>query len=300
MNSVLKITNLCVAVDEKRILKGVDLEVKQGEIHALMGPNGSGKSTLAYALMGHPKYEIVEGSITIDGMNLAELEPDARARAGLFLAFQYPVTIPGVKVADFLRHAVSNVRNPDRKEGEGLIPMRDFRKELRSRMDELGIDHAFARRYLNDGFSGGEKKRMEIQQCSLAALRPKFAILDETDSGLDSDAVRFVSEAISRLSGPEMAIIIITHHERLLEINKPQQTHVMLAGRIVENGDARLAHELHDQGYAGVRSRHPDVAAEEQEATAAKKPEEVIAAGRKGVLERNKAKQESIVGEPGT
>jgi Fe-S cluster assembly ATP-binding protein len=277
MNSVLKIKNLCVAVDEKRILKGVNLEVKQGEIHALMGPNGSGKSTLAYALMGHPKYEIVEGSIAIDGTNLAELEPDARARAGLFLAFQYPVTIPGVKVADFLRHAVSNVRNPDRKEGEGLIPMRDFRKELRSRMDELGIDQAFARRYLNEGFSCGEKKRMEILQ--LAMLRPKFAILDETDSGLDSDAVRFVSKSIARLSGPEMAIIIVTHHERLLEHNKPQQTHVMLAGRIVETGDAGLAHELHDQGYAGVRARHPDAAAEEQEAAAAQKPAEVTTAG---------------------
>jgi Fe-S cluster assembly ATP-binding protein len=275
MTSVLKIENLCVAVDEKLILKGVNLEVQQGEIHALMGPNGSGKSTLAYALMGHPKYEIVEGTVSIDGKNLAELEPDARARQGLFLAFQYPVTIPGVKVADFLRHAVSNVRNPDRKEGEGLIPMRDFRKELKARMDELGIDPAFARRYLNDGFSGGEKKRMEILQ--LAMLRPKFAILDETDSGLDSDAVRFVSQAISRLSGPDMAIIIITHHERLLEFNKPQQTHVMLAGRVVENGDARLAHELHDQGYAGVRARHPGVAAEEQEEAAAKKPQEAIA-----------------------
>src|SRR4029078_4282509 len=202
MSSVLKIENLCVAVDEKLILKGVDLEVKQGEIHALMGPNGSGKSTLAYALMGHPKYELVDGRVSIDGVSLHELEPDARARVGVFLAFQYPVTIPGVKVADFLRHAVSNVRNPDRKEGEGLMKMREFRKELRSRMEELNIEPEFARRYLNDGFSGGEKKRMEILQ--LAMLRPRFAILDETDSGLDSDAVRFVSEAISRLSGPEM------------------------------------------------------------------------------------------------
>jgi Fe-S cluster assembly ATP-binding protein len=276
MSSALKIENLCVAVDEKLILKGVNLEVRQGEIHALMGPNGSGKSTLAYALMGHPKYEIVEGRISIDDVNLAELEPDGRARLGLFLAFQYPVTIPGVKVADFLRHAVSNIRNPDRKEGEGLIPMRDFRKELKSRMEELGIEQEFARRYLNDGFSGGEKKRMEILQ--LAMLRPKFAILDETDSGLDSDAVRFVSEAISRLSGPDMAIVIITHHERLLEFNKPQQTHVMLAGRIVEDGDAGLAHELHDQGYAGIRARHPDVAAEEQEEAAARQPAGPVAA----------------------
>jgi len=263
MKSVLKIENLCVAVAGKPILKGVDLEIRQGEIHALMGPNGSGKSTLAYVLMGHPKYEITDGLVTIDGINILELEPDARARLGLFLAFQYPVTIPGVKVADFLRHAISNVRNPDRKEGEGLIPMREFRKELKSKMDELGMDPDFARRYLNEGFSGGEKKRMEILQ--LAMLRPKFAILDETDSGLDSDAVRFVSESLSRLIGPDMAVVIITHHERLLEFNKPQQTHVILAGRIVENGDASLAHELHDQGYAGVRSRHPEVAAEEQQ-----------------------------------
>ncbi|MFN5298196.1 MAG: Fe-S cluster assembly ATPase SufC [Planctomycetaceae bacterium] len=264
MSSLLKVENLCVSIENKLILKGVDLEVRQGEIHALMGPNGSGKSTLAYALMGHPRYELVDGRISIDGVSLNELEPDARARMGLFLAFQYPVTVPGVKVADFLRHAVTNVRNPTRKEGEGLIPMKDFRTELKVRMEELGIEPEFARRYLNDGFSGGEKKRMEILQ--LAMLRPKFAILDETDSGLDSDAVRFVSEAISRLAGPDMAIIIITHHERLLEFNRPQHTHVMLAGRVVERGDAKLAHELHDQGYAGIRQRHPDAAAEEQAA----------------------------------
>ncbi len=261
MNSLLKIDNLHVSVNGKPILKGVNLEVRQGETHALMGPNGSGKSTLAYALMGHPRYEITDGRIEIDGVDLVALEPDARARLGLFLAFQYPVTIPGVKVADFLRHAVSNVRNPDRKEGEGLIPMREFRKELKARMEALGMDVEFARRYLNDGFSGGEKKRMEILQ--LAMLRPKFAILDETDSGLDSDAVRVVSEGLARLAGPEMAVVIITHHERLLEFNRPQSTHVMLAGRIVENGDATLAHELHDQGYAGVRTRHPAIAAEE-------------------------------------
>ncbi|MFN0050562.1 MAG: Fe-S cluster assembly ATPase SufC [Planctomycetales bacterium] len=275
MSSVLTVENLCVSVDDKLILKGVDLEVRQGEIHALMGPNGSGKSTLAYALMGHPKYEVVDGRVSIDGESINELEPDGRARKGLFLAFQYPVTIPGVKVADFLRHAVSNVRSPDRKEGEGLIPMKEFRKELRTRMEELDIELEFARRYLNDGFSGGEKKRMEILQ--LAMLRPRFAILDETDSGLDSDAVRFVSEAISRLAGPEMAIIIITHHERLLEFNRPQKTHVMLAGRIVEHGDAQLAHELHDQGYAGVRSRHPEAAAEEE---AAARPAEAAIAGK--------------------
>jgi len=191
MSSLLKVENLCVSIENKLILKGVDLEVRQGEIHALMGPNGSGKSTLAYALMGHPRYELVDGRISIDGVSLNELEPDARARMGLFLAFQYPVTVPGVKVADFLRHAVTNVRNPTRKEGEGLIPMKDFRTELKARMEELGIEPEFARRYLNDGFSGGAKTRKEKLQ--LAMLRPKFAILDETDSGLDSDAVRFVS-----------------------------------------------------------------------------------------------------------
>jgi len=260
--STLNITNLHVAVDEKPILKGVNLTIRQGEIHALMGPNGSGKSTLAYALAGHPKYEITDGTIDIDGTPLNELDPCERARLGIFLAFQYPVTIPGVKVADFLRHAISNIRNPERKEGEGLVPMRDFRKELRSRMEELGMDVEFARRYLNEGFSGGEKKRMEILQ--LALLQPKFALLDETDSGLDSDAVRVVSEGLNKLSGPQMGVLIITHHERLLEFNRPQYTHVMLAGRIVETGDAALAHELHANGYATVRERHPAEAEEEK------------------------------------
>lgn len=261
MASVLKIEDLHVSVGGKPILKGVNLEVRQGEVHALMGPNGSGKSTLAYALVGHPKYEITSGAASIDGVDLLELDANERARQGLFLAFQYPVTIPGVKVADFLRHAVTNIRNPNRKEGESLIGMKEFRKELRDNMQKLGMDEKFARRYLNDGFSGGEKKRMEILQ--LAMLKPRFAILDETDSGLDSDAVKVVSEGVNRLSGPDMGILIITHHERLLEFNRPQKTHVMLAGRIVETGDASLAAELHDQGYAGVRSRHPAAAAEE-------------------------------------
>lgn len=259
--SLLKISDLHVSVSNTPILKGVNLEIKQGEIHALMGPNGSGKSTLAYAMAGHPSYEITKGKIEIDGTEISELDPNERARLGLFLAFQYPVVIPGVKVADFLRHAISNVRNPDRKEGEKLIPMKDFRKELRDRMNELGMDLEMARRYLNDGFSGGEKKRMEILQ--LAMLQPKFAVLDETDSGLDSDAVKVVSEGLSRLSGPEMGVLIITHHERLLEFNQPQFTHVMLAGRVVETGDAQLATELHEHGYSSVRERHPEAAAEE-------------------------------------
>jgi len=267
MTSTLKIEDLHVAVAGTLILKGVNLEIRTGEIHALMGPNGSGKSTLAYAMAGHPRYEVTSGRVTLDGTNMLELDPNERARLGLFLAFQYPVTIPGVKVADFLRHAVSNIRNPGRKEGAELVAMRDFRKELRSRMEELGMEPEFARRYLNDGFSGGEKKRMEILQ--LAMLKPRFALLDETDSGLDSDAVRVVSEGISRLCGADMGVLIITHHERLLEFNRPQFTHVMLAGRIVETGDAALAHELHANGYAAVRKRHPDAAAEENAGTEA-------------------------------
>jgi Fe-S cluster assembly ATP-binding protein len=264
MSSLLKITDLHVSVADTPILKGVNMEIRQGEIHALMGPNGSGKSTLAYALAGHPNYAITGGSIEIDGVNITETEADARARLGMFLAFQYPVVIPGVKVADFIRHAVSNIRNPDRKEGEGLIGMREFRKEIKARMEELGMDLEFARRYLNDGFSGGEKKRMEILQ--MAMLQPKFAILDETDSGLDSDAVRVVSEGLAKLSGPEMGVLIITHHERLLEFNPPEYTHVMLGGRIVETGDAALAHDLHANGYATVRERHPEAAADNAKA----------------------------------
>ncbi|MCL4108506.1 UNVERIFIED_CONTAM: hypothetical protein GTU68_046787 [Idotea baltica] len=243
------------------------MEIKQGEIHALMGPNGSGKSTLAYALAGHPNYAVTGGKIEVDGIDVTEMAADERARLGMFLAFQYPVVIPGVKVADFIRHAVSNIRNPERKEGEGLVGMREFRKEIRDRMEELGMDVEFARRYLNEGFSGGEKKRMEILQ--MAMLQPKFAILDETDSGLDSDAVKVVSEGLAKLSGPQMGVLIITHHERLLEFNPPKFTHVMLGGRIVETGDAALAADLHANGYASIRERHPDAAAVNEEAEAA-------------------------------
>jgi len=264
MSSLLKITDLYASVSNTPILRGVNMEIRQGEIHALMGPNGSGKSTLAYALAGHPNYEVTQGKVEIDGINVTELEPDKRARMGLFLAFQYPVVIPGVNVADFIRHAISNIRNPDCREGEGLVPMREFRREIRDRMNELNMDSEFARRYLNDGFSDGEKKRMEILQ--MAMLQPRFAILDETDSGLDSDTVRVLSEGLSKLSGPQMGVLIITHHDRLLEFNPPQFTHVMLGGRIVETGEAALAHDLHANGYASVRERHPDAAADNAKA----------------------------------
>jgi Fe-S cluster assembly ATP-binding protein len=262
MTYTLKISNLHVSVEGKRILRGVNLELKYGETHALMGPNGSGKSTLGLAIMGHPNYEITEGSIALDGRDLTELGVDERSRAGIFMAFQRPVAIPGVKLADFLRHATTNVRNPERKEGEELIPMRDFRKELRSRMNQLHMNFEFARRYVNDGFSGGEMKRAEILQ--LAMLQPKFAILDETDSGLDADAVRLASESIAEIGRDHMGLLIITHHDKLLEHNPPDFTHVMLGGRIVETGGVELAHELHSKGYERVRRTYPEADAQNQ------------------------------------
>ena len=268
MNERLEIENLHVAVEGSEILKGVNLTIGRGEVHALMGPNGSGKSTLGYAIMGHPSYEVTAGSIVLvdaDGAahDVLEMEPDGRARAGIFLAFQRPMAIPGVRLADFLRHSVTNVRNPDRKEGQELMPMRDFRGELKDKMKELSMDSDFARRYVNDGFSGGEMKRAEILQ--LAMLRPRFAILDETDSGLDADAVRLASESIARIGGAEMGILIITHHEQLLEHNIPLKTHVMLGGRIVESGGPELAAELHKQGYERIRKAYPEAAAAEEE-----------------------------------
>ena len=264
MSRVLKIENLHVAIDGKEILKGVDLTLRQGEVHALMGPNGSGKSTLSYALMGHPNYDVTEGTVTLDGVNLLDLEADERAKAGLFLAFQYPTSIPGVTVANFLRHAVSNVRNPDRKEGEDLISMRDFRKELRAEMDELGMDQEFARRYLNEGFSGGEKKRAEVLQ--LAMLRPSFAILDETDSGLDIDAVRIVSEGVNKVAAKHAAgILVITHYQRILNYIKPQFVHILFGGKIVENGGPELVDLLEREGYDWVRAKYPEAARDEDE-----------------------------------
>lgn len=264
MSKVLQITDLHVAIDGKEILKGVNLTIRQGEVHALMGPNGSGKSTLSYALMGHPNYEVTQGSVTLDGTDLLELEADERAKAGLFLAFQYPTSIPGVTVANFIRHAVTNVRRPDRKEGEDLIPMREFRKELREQMDELGMDAEFARRYLNEGFSGGEKKRAEVLQ--LAMLRPAFAILDETDSGLDIDAVRVVSEGVNRVAAKNgTGVMVITHYQRILNYIKPGFVHIFYGGRIVESGGPELVTLLEEQGYDWVRSKYPEAAKDEEE-----------------------------------
>ena len=263
MNETLTISDLHVSVADKPILKGVDLTIRRGETHALMGPNGSGKSTLGFAIMGHPGYEVTKGRIDLDGVDLLELEPHQRARKGLFIAFQRPVSIPGVKMADFLRHATTNVRNPDRKEGEELLPMRQFRKELRENMEHLRMDPEFARRYVNEGFSGGEMKRAEILQ--MAMLRPKFAILDETDSGLDVDAVKLASQSIAEIGGHDMGLLIITHHERLLEHNPPDHTHVLLGGRIVESGGPELAIELHKNGYDRIRATYPDAAAEERQ-----------------------------------
>jgi Fe-S cluster assembly ATP-binding protein len=269
MTETLSIKNLHVAVEGKPILHGVNMSIRRGETHALMGPNGSGKSTLAGAIMGHPSYEITEGAIELNGKDIVEWDATERARAGVFMAFQRPMAIPGVKMADFLRHASTNVRNPNRKEGEQLIPMREFRKELKEKMSQLRMDEEFARRYVNDGFSGGEMKRAEILQ--MAMLRPKFAILDETDSGLDVDAVKLASQSIAEIGGAEMGILIITHHDRLLDHNVPDFTHVMLGGRIVETGGVELARELYTEGYDRIRASHPEDAEVEKEMTAADK-----------------------------
>jgi Fe-S cluster assembly ATP-binding protein len=273
MSDTLVITNLHCSVEGKPILRGVNLTVRRGETHALMGPNGSGKSTLGLVIMGHPKYEVTEGTIVLNGEDLSEMSPDERARRGLFYAFQRPVAIPGVKLADFLRHAATNVRNPDRKEGEKLMEMKDFRKELKAKMAQLQINPDFARRYVNDGFSGGEMKRAEILQ--MAMLQPKIAVLDETDSGLDADAVRLASQSIAEIGREKMGLLIITHHDKLLEHNPPEFTHVMLGGRIVETGGRELADELHTHGYDRVRRTYPD-AAEENRLMAGK---EELAAG---------------------
>ena len=250
---MFEIDNLHVEIDGKEILKGVDLVVNQGEIHALMGPNGSGKSTLAYVIAGDPRYEVTEGSIRYEGEDILEWSPDERARKGLFLAFQYPTVIPGVSMANFLRMAVTNVRNAraDASAAEGgsteRITPREFRRLMREKMALLKMDDAFATRDLNEGFSGGEKKRAEILQ--MALLEPTLAILDETDSGLDIDALRVVSDGVNALQGPHMATILITHYQRLLDYIKPDFVHIMIEGCIVQSGGPELALELEAKGY---------------------------------------------------
>ncbi|MDD5468099.1 MAG: Fe-S cluster assembly ATPase SufC [Anaerolineales bacterium] len=256
--SELIIRNLYAGIDGKEILKGVNLTVKQGEVHALMGPNGTGKSTLAYLLMGHPAYQAMGGEVIFKGQNILELEPDERAHLGIFLAFQYPIAIPGVSVANFLRTAINAQRKSRNPEDKGIsIP--EFRKMLKEKMDLLRMDHAFAGRYLNDGFSGGEKKRAEVLQ--MAALKPEVAILDETDSGLDVDALRVVSEGVNALRGPEMGILVITHYQRILNYIKPDYVHIMLDGRVVESGGADLALHLDEQGYDWIREKMETVGA---------------------------------------
>lgn len=256
--SQLEIKDLHVTVEDNEIIKGLNLTVKQGEVHAMMGPNGSGKSTLSYALMGHPKYEIAAGEVKFFGKDLLELEADERSRMGLFLAFQYPVAIPGVTLANFLRTAINARRKSDDPEDKG-IPIPEFRKILKEKMDLLKMDHIFAGRYLNDGFSGGEKKRAEILQ--MATLEPKIAVLDETDSGLDIDALRTVSEGVNTLRGPDLGCLVITHYQRILDHIKPDFVHIMFDGRIVESGGPELATVLEKQGYDWVREKHNAVAA---------------------------------------
>jgi Fe-S cluster assembly ATP-binding protein len=245
--ALLELKNLHVALEDgTEIVRGVDLGVNTNETHAIMGPNGSGKSTLAYALMGHPAYEITEGEILFDGENLVELEADERAQRGIFLAFQYPHAVPGVTVTSFLRSAINAIRKAKAGD-EDPIPVPEFRKELLAQMDRLKVSRELASRYLNEGFSGGEKKRVEILQ--LAMLKPRIAILDETDSGLDIDAVRIVASGVHELVGTEMGAIVITHYQRILNFIEPDFVHVMVGGRIVEEGGRELAHKLEAEGY---------------------------------------------------
>lgn len=256
--SQLEIKNLHVSIEDKEILKGLSLTINQGEIHAIMGPNGTGKSTLAYTLMGHPNYTVTGGEIIFKGRNVLELEPDERSREGIFLAFQYPVAIPGVTVANFLRSAINARRRAENPEDKGM-PIPEFRKMLKEKMDMLKMDHNFAGRYLNDGFSGGEKKRAEILQ--MATLRPEMAILDETDSGLDIDALRVVSEGVNALAGPDLGVLVITHYQRLLNYIKPHFVHVMMGGQIVESGGPDLALHLEEHGYDWLREKTAEEAA---------------------------------------
>jgi Fe-S cluster assembly ATP-binding protein len=283
MADELIVKNLKVSVEDKQILKGVNLSIKQGEVHAIMGPNGSGKSTLSNVIMGHPRYTINEGEIIFKGQNINELTADRRARRGLFLAFQYPLEVPGVSVTNFLRTALTNRRkgdvvseikpdnldvigdgtggkkakvggdgaNIDRSKRETLIPPKEFRQILRQKLDLLQIEEKFTKRYLNDGFSGGEKKRLEILQ--MAVLSPTIAFLDEPDSGLDIDAIRIVGEGVSKLKNADMGIVIITHQQRILSYLEVDYVHVMMQGNIVKSGGRELSKEIEERGYGWIR-----------------------------------------------
>jgi Fe-S cluster assembly ATP-binding protein len=246
--ALLKLENLHVALEDgTEIVKGVDLEVNTNEVHAIMGPNGSGKSTLSNAIMGHPAYVVTEGKILLDGDDVTEMGADERAQRGLFLAFQYPHAIPGVTVTSFLRAAINAVRKAKNGGVENPIAIPEFRKELLAQMDHLKVSRELASRYLNDGFSGGEKKRVEILQ--MAMLKPRMAVLDETDSGLDIDALRVVAGGVKALIGPEMGALVITHYQRILDYITPDHVHVFVDGRIVKSGGAELAKELEANGY---------------------------------------------------
>ena len=247
--SQLEIKDLHISIGEKSIVKGFNLTIKPGEVHAIMGPNGTGKSTLAKAIAGHPDYEITSGSVLLDGRNILEMEPDERARAGLFLAFQYPCEIPGVSIANFLRAAVQ-ARLPEGEE----IDATAYYKRLYSKMDLLKIDRKFTSRSVNEGFSGGEKKRCEILQ--MAMLEPKYAVLDETDSGLDIDALRIVADGVNKMRGPDVGILVITHYQRLLDYIVPDKVHIMYDGRIVHSGDKTLALEMEKKGYDWVKEQY--------------------------------------------
>jgi Fe-S cluster assembly ATP-binding protein len=263
MPTELEIKDLHVSIESKQILKGVNLKVKQGEIHAIMGPNGSGKSTLANTLMGHPKYKVDSGDILVNGESIVGLPPDVRAKRGLFLAFQYPLEISGVPLAQFLRSAYRSVKGEAQQQdakgvGAEMISALAFKKKLEEKLKEVDLDPAFAKRYLNEGFSGGEKKRAEILQ--LAVLQPAIAIMDETDSGLDIDAVRKVAEVISNMAGPEMGVLLITHYQRILQYVRPQFVHIMVDGRIFQSGGPELAQKLEEKGYEWIE-REPAPAA---------------------------------------
>lgn len=253
-NLVIKNLHVQLAEDpEVKILKGLDLTIEQGKVHALMGQNGSGKSTLASVIMGHPNYEVTEGEIFFDDINILELETDERARLGLFLAFQYPIAVPGVTLANFLRLAINAKRKAVDPEDKGM-PIPEFRKMLKEKMTELGMDHAFAGRYLNEGFSGGEKKKAEVLQ--MAVLNPNIAILDETDSGLDIDALRIVADGVNNLRSDELGILVITHYQRMLEYIKPDKVHVIIDGKIRVSGGFELSEELEKIGYEGFRKKY--------------------------------------------